>query len=396
MKNNYKNLVECIQQTFGSKILYSKDCLLISDDIYDKIQVRISAQTLRRLMNFIDDGVKISNTSLNYLSIYCGYENYKDFTELYNTDNVIVDSKDINFIKLFFSINPKNSETDENYHNASKNIAKLLYTNNELLNSTSTFLSKNKAAQIFFFERFPFIDTISSGFSIHLTKYIKEKNNFEAQLFGYSLLFFGLALSNKEERSFYINKINAIPDNLISHPFLLARKYASNILDNYLDENSEELEKWISLSIIEATNNKWKKEFINFPYFQFILSDIFNLIERPVESEIMLQICELDYKRLPGFSLDEGYIEALDLIKAINLFQLGNYTDAKRILKRNKSKDIVFIMHDYFLIQRLLVEINFIQSKESIKYKKMHAEIMHLINKTKFYFFKNKLNNLEI
>ena len=112
-------------------------------------------------MNFIDDGVKISNTSLNYLSIYCGYENYKDFTELYNSDNVIVDSKDINFIKLFFSINPKNSETDENYHNASKNIAKLLYTNNELLNSTSTFLSKNKAAQIFFFERFPFIDTIS-------------------------------------------------------------------------------------------------------------------------------------------------------------------------------------------------------------------------------------------
>jgi len=396
LKNNYIDLVECVQKTLGSRILYSKDCILLSDDIYYKIQVRISAQTLRRFMNFIVDGVKISNTSLNYLSVYCGYENYQDFLELYIRNNNNVDSKEIKFIKLFFSINPKSSETDENYHNASKNIAKLLFSNEDLLNSTSTFLSKNKAAQIFFFERFPFIDAISSGYSMHLTKYIKEKKNFEAQLFGNSLLYLGLALSNNSQSSLFLNKINAIPDNLIFHPFPLARKYASNILDNYLTNNSVELEKWILLSINEASNDRWKKEFIYFPFFQFILADIFNLIERPIESEIMLQICELDYKRLPGFSLDEGYIEALDLIKAINLFQLGKLNDAKRILKRNKSKDIVFIMHDYFLIQRLLVEINFIQSKESTKYKKMYAEIIHLINKTKFYFFNNKLNNLRV
>ena len=252
MKNNYKDLVESIQKTFGSRILYSKDCLLLSDDIYDNIQVRISAQTLRRLMNFIHDGVKISNTSLNYLSTYCGYDNYNDFIEFYNGNNVLVDSKDIKYIKLFFSINPKNSETDENYHNVSKNIAKLLLRDNDLLSSTSTFLAKNKSAQIFFYERFPFIDGLSSGYSIHLSKYLKEKNNYESQLFGMSLLYFGYAMSNNSKRSDVLKLINAIPEEQIYHPFPLARKFASNILEHYLNQNEFELEKWINLSIMAS------------------------------------------------------------------------------------------------------------------------------------------------
>lgn len=388
MKNNYKDLVESIQKTFGSTLLYSKDCLLLSDDIYDNIQVRISAQTLRRLMNFIDDGVKISNTSLNYLAVYCGYENYKDFIKQYNDNTKIVDSKDIKYIKLFYSINPKNPSLDENYHNASKNIAKLLLRDNDLLNSTSTFLAKNKSAQIFFYERFPHIDALSAGYSIHLSKYLKEKNNYESQLFGNCLLYFGFAMSNNVKRSFFLKLINAIPEEQIYHPFPLARKFASNILEHYLNKNELELEKWINLTIKEASEiSKWKREFINFPYFQFIIADVFNLIERPVEAEEILKICELDYKRLPGFTLDEGYIEALDLIKAINLFQLGKVSESKRILKRVNSKDIIFIMHDYFLIQRLIIELKMITSKTSRKYQLKETELNRLINKTKFYFF---------
>lgn len=388
MKNNYFQLIKSIENTLGDKILYSKDCIYLSEDIFDKIQIKISAQTLRRFYGFIDDGVQISNSTLNYLAAYCGYENYKDFIKLYNDNTKIVDSKDIKYIKLFYSINPKNPSLDENYHNASKNIAKLLLRDNDLLNSTSTFLAKNKSAQIFFYERFPFIDGLSSGYSIHLSKYLKEKNNYESQLFGMSLLYFGYAMSNNSKRSDVLKLINAIPEEQIYHPFPLARKFASNILEHYLNQNEFELEKWINLSIKEASNiSKWKREFINFPYFQFIIADVFNLIERPVEAEEILKICELDYKRLPDFSLDEGYIEALDLIKAINFFQLGKVSESKRILNRIHSKDIIFIMHDYFQIQRLMIELKMIKTKSSKKYQLKETELNRLINKTKFYFF---------
>ena len=98
-------------------------------------------------------------------------------------------------------------------------------------------------------------------------------------------------------------------------------------------------------------------------------------------------------KRIPDFNLDDGYLEALDLVKAINLVQLGKNKDAKRILARSKSTEILFIMHDYFHIQRLVVELNFVKSESSLKYKKMHQEVCRLIKQTGFYFFKRKIKN---
>ncbi len=392
MKKDYQHIKEAIENTFGKKILYSKDCIELSEGIYQKIHVRISFQTLRRLFGYIIDGVKISNTSLHYLSIYCGYENFENFINDYQKSNELIDAKDIKYIKLFYAINTSNTQQDENYHNASKNIALLLFKNKALLNATSTFLSKNSTAQIYFFERFPFIDMLSSGYALHLKKYLNEKKDTEAQLFGNCLLYLGYALSNNPLRSKIITIINSIELDQTTHPFPIGRKYACNILENYLNNNTTELERWIALSMKEAINiNKRKKEHNNFPYFQFILADVFNLIERPKEAKQMIEICELDYKRVPDFTLDNGYLEALDLVKAINLLQLNKPADSKRILNRLKSTDIVFIMHDYFLIQRLLVEIKLIKSKQSIKYKKMYQEITSLIDKRNFLFFKKKL-----
>ena len=119
-----------------------------------------------------------------------------------------------------------------------------------------------------------------------------------------------------------------------------------------------------------------------------------NLIERPQVASEIIAICELDYKRVTDFNLDNGYLEALDLIKAINLVQQGKIKNAKRILARSNSKDILFIMNDYFLIQRLLVELSFIKSQKSSKYQKMHQEIIRLIDQTGFYFFKTKFKYL--
>lgn len=385
----YQSLILQIQFRYGNEILFSKDCEQLSEDIFDITSKKISAQTLRRLFGFINDGVKISNTSINFLAQYCGFENYEDFLKYNKTKVSEVDSKDIKYIKLFYSISPNGSSFDDNYHNASKNIAKLLLKNEQLLAKTSTFLAKNKSAQIYFFERFPFIDKLASGYNLHLKKYIEQKKNTESLLFGNCLIYLGYALSNDNKRSTYLKFINSIKlDENTIHPFPLARLYVSNIIENYILKDSIELENWIKKSIRQAYSiNKTRKEFLNFPYFQFILADVLNLIERPHEAHEILEICELDYKRLPDFSLDEGYIEALDLIKAINFFQLGKISESKRILKRIHSKDIIFIMHDYFQIQRLKIELKMIKSKASKKYKTKEKELNRLIHKTKFYFF---------
>ena len=167
----------------------------------------------------------------------------------------------------------------------------------------------------------------------------------------------------------------------------------SNILEHYLNNNSIELEKWIKESLNESAKvYKLKKEYSIFPFFQIIIADVLNLINRPNEAAEIIKIAELDYKRIPNSSLDTGYFEVFDLIKAINLFQLGKINDAKRILKRTKSTDVIFIMHDYFLIQRLMIELQLIQSKKSLKYVAKCNELKKVIRKTNFTFFENKLN----
>ncbi len=390
--DQFQKLRNKIQSTYGEEILFSKDCIPLSEDLFSRIKSKISPQTLRRLFGFIKDEIKISNTSLQLLSNYCGYENYNDLLNG-NTVGKALNESEVKYIKLFFSISSNNLGFDENYHNASKNISKLLFSNSNLLNKTSTYLSKNPAAQVYFFERFPYLDGICSGYEIHLKKYLFEKRNQEAQLFGNCLMYLSYALSNNSKRKSQIKLINSLPIEDKIHPFPFARMFASNIMENYLNNNVEELEYWISYCLKEANKpDKSKKEYINFPYFQFIIADVFNLIERPYEAEEILRIGELDYKRIPDTTLDEGYIEALDLIKAINLFQLGKISECKRMFKRINSKDIIFVMHDYFLIQRLIVELRLIKSKASTKYITINNQLLNLIEKTNFTFFLDKIS----
>ena len=44
-------------------------------------------------------------------------------------------------------------------------------------------------------------------------------------------------------------------------------------------------------------------------------------------------------------------------------------------------------MHDYFQIQRLIIELKMIKIKTSKKYQLKETELNRLINKTKFYYF---------
>lgn len=395
MKKENLALINCIEKTWCRKVVYSKDCNALSDDIYQKISIKISSQTLRRVFGFIKDGVQTSKTTLNLLANYVGYERLEDLIEQYTEDSKFIDPKDVQYIKLFYGITPFKTMDDDNYHNSSKNISKILYDKPELLSHISTFLSQNKAAQVYFFERFPFIDKLSNGYEVHIKKYLNEKVDAEAQLFGNCLLYMGYALANKDKRSEVLHKINEISINDDIHPFPIGRKFACNIFEHFLNGNQEKLDYWIKESLIVAnTISSRRKEYNNFPFFQFILADVLNLVERPHEASEIITICELDYKRVTDFNLDNGYLEALDLIKAINLVQQGKINNAKRILARSNSKDILFIMNDYFLIQRLLVELSLIKSQKSTKYQKMQQEIIRLIDQTGFYFFKTKFKYL--
>ena len=121
-----------------------------------------------------------------------------------------------------------------------------------------------------------------------------------------------------------------------------------------------------------------------FPYFQYIMADAFNLIQDYESAYKMIQICDLDYNRIAEGKIASGYFEALDLMKAICLGNLNKKEQAIRILNRISAHDIVFIQHDYFLLQRYLLEIKFSNSRNKKLFIKRFND---LVFKSNFLFF---------
>src|SRR3954447_26003216 len=78
------SLKEEIEETFGKKINVSRDCILLSEEVYGKISLTVNPNTLRRLFGLIKSDYSPSYTTLDILSRYCGFASFEEFKRLKN------------------------------------------------------------------------------------------------------------------------------------------------------------------------------------------------------------------------------------------------------------------------------------------------------------------------
>jgi len=382
-------LLKEIQSRFGRDITFASECEELSHHIYKCIHVQISAQTLRRLFGFIKDGTDPSATTISYLLRYCGFDSMQEMlkhSEVHNNSRPGLDK--IRFIKEFYTIELSEG-ADYNYQKACGNIARQLLQDPLLLNSLSGFLSSNPVAQVFFFERHPYIDGLCTGYAKFLMLYLQEKKSPEAQLFANCFLHLGCFLSqNNLEAYKYIGKINQIKINNSIHPFVQARKIMANLTHACLVRNGEEIENWTESAFKEERNQlRGQSKEAYFPFFQFILADAFNLIGKFDKALEMVQIAERDYIRQPNSPIETGYYESLSLIKAIALYHTGKKNNCKSLLNKLNKEDIIFSSKKYFLLQRLNLEFQLAQAQSTDKKRKIAERINTLVQETGFTYF---------
>jgi len=177
----------------------------------------------------------------------------------------------------FYDIEVK-EEADMNYHNASKNFALRILFNPALLSKLSSSLASNPVSQIYFFERFPYIDGPGlPEYKRAIQQYLQKKTP-EAQIFGNTLLFLSDFLCNKSQNlKKYHFRMMKFDVNESMHPFAIARFVGTNILNAHL--NNENLEYWMDKA--KSWNNcflkKRKLKFWSYPYFQHMIADYMNL-----------------------------------------------------------------------------------------------------------------------
>lgn len=384
---NQEKLKQLIENRYGKSISFSNECEELSMHIKKTINAIISPQTLRRVLGFIKDDVVPSKRTMHYISLYCGFENIQKLTESFSQElkNSSAEAEKLELIKEFYNIDLYEI-VDINYQRACGNIAKLIIKNPKLFQQLSGYLSKNPVSQVYFFERYPYISGLCSGYEIHLKKYLQEKKTNEAKLFGNCLLFLGAYLSNNiKDQKKYLDIINSIDKLDKIHPFPRARKIMSNVLYAYQCNDIASLNYWTKRSFEEEKilQKEWKNKNV-FPFYHYLMVDCFNLIGDYESSYQFVKIAELDYKSYNDGTIEKGYYESFDLMKAISLFHIGLKSDAKRILNRTESSAFQFTFKEYHLIHRLKLEIKFCANSESAKKQKLQLELDNLIQQTGF------------
>lgn len=83
MNDSLKNLLAKVENTVGRSILTKSDFEYLSIRIFDSTHMTISPTTLKRLWGYFPQGPQYTPRThiLNILSVYVGYQSFKDFVE---------------------------------------------------------------------------------------------------------------------------------------------------------------------------------------------------------------------------------------------------------------------------------------------------------------------------
>jgi|GEM_PF-1015889 len=383
-----------IRYRFGRQLAFATQCNELSLHIASSIHKNISPQTLRRVLGFIHDQTTPSETTLHYLANYCGFSSMQALIDsgIGNSSyNPHIDDRAL-LIEQFYTIE-LSGDYDFNYQKACGNIARIILADEELQMRLSGFLCRSKQAQIYFFERHPYIDGLSGNYRKLIQQYIQEKKNPEAQLFSYSLLHLGSFLANRiREADSLFEKVNNIEANKSIHPFVQARVAMTGLLQAFATQNKVQYTYWKEQMIAgEMRQPRDASLRAYFPFFQLIAAEAFNLTNDYDESLRMCEIADSDYRATSNSPIEEGYYTHLKLNRSIALAYTGKESEARILLKELKSKEFPFIMQKYCLIQQKLLELHLTNQDSLKKRPSLITEVKQLISETSFTFFLSKI-----
>jgi hypothetical protein len=395
-KRNYlkKQLLEELKNftnnTFTQPIDHSFQCEELSKHIKKVTGSYISAQTLRRLYGFIKSDFYPSVKTINVLALYNGFPNWHSFIEQVANKNFrpLTLDQEASLYLSFYEIDIK-EERDMNYHNASKNIALRILSNPQLLSKLSSSLASNPVSQIYFFERFPYIDGLASPiYKRGIQLYLQKKTN-EAQIFGNSLLFLSAFLSNNErEMDRIYEKLMEFKINENIHPFAVARYLGSSILylqlkNKSLNELLEQINHWNQFFLPKEKVAIWQ-----YPYFQHLMACYLNVAGLFDESYKIIRSIRMEDEE---YEIESGYKEILQVITSIARHSLTSFNYKNWFADESEKyfETISPLFKNFYRLQALCVYRSLLEGK---KREKVNEKIQRLVNQTGFVYFANFLD----
>jgi hypothetical protein len=241
-----------LENSFGRKIVSSRDCLQMVEDIYQKTGYTINANTLRRFFGLVKTDYSASPSTLIILSKYCGFDSIDDFEKVslkeYSDPYINKDEVLHYLISLF-----KNLDVNEGYSTLAVNMVhqtvNFLERNPSLIDKFQREMAKIPAGQHYYFEQSVNMDRLNDYYGDGLRYYLRaNQNNNEAKAFAHSVLVFKYwLLESFSLVEKHMAELTSLPINQNFPPHILGRYIAARLY--YANACNESVEK----TLIDAT-----------------------------------------------------------------------------------------------------------------------------------------------
>lgn len=373
-----------IENVFGRRIVSSRDCIQLSDQIFTRTKAQLNPNTLRRFFGLVKADYPPSHSTLTILSKYCGFQSIDEINTITKTETVEVESNHsiLGFLNsLFRDVYVKDPE-DTTFLSLMVNTVNFLNRNPVLADKFQVQIAKTKNGQEFYFEKFVNIDKLNNYYGNGLRYYYAENTTTRANIFAHSLLTYRYWLTNSKDMvEQHYNVLSEETLNASVPSFVCARYYAAMIYHANTNSNCAED---IILSAYKHYSSLNKNNSISsFPHFELYLAEALVLTGYFDEGLYFIEQAEKAYKEKEDYGHWKFFQEFL-LLKSIALYKTKKYVDAEAVFNKINPADFCFLRKSFSNILYLLL-IKLLKRPSS----KQEEQLDELIDATGFCHLKN-------
>lgn len=369
-----------IEQTYGKHIYTSRDCLLLSREIFKKTKAQVNSNTLRRLFGLVKTTHNPSDATLNILAKFCGYQSWEEVPENYpdGEEEFIPRQYIINFIAgILKELSPSN-RSDPTQSTLYKHLILFLSKNPSIARAFQMHLLNMEETNISYFEHFIYLDKINDFYGDGLRKYAVKNSTDEVDLFSYNLLVFRYWLTMETESlnntyaKISTEKRNNCSDIVLKSLVYAAKLYHAHANNLCAEKAIQEIKRFYLSSSAHVEGNQQLFSFKQNLAQALIFTGHYD------EGLYYLELALDNYTELNCSENTDAY-QLLSLLKVVSLYQMKQLKAAEKLFEHIQPSQFGFLSKQFCTIIYMSLSLALKSSRPSDK-----QELSLLIAETGF------------
>ncbi|MBC7950076.1 MAG: hypothetical protein H7Y42_19485 [Chitinophagaceae bacterium] len=278
MKQNFlASLRKELENSFGRKIISSRDCIQLVEDIYKKTGETVNANTLRRFFGLVRADYPPSSSTLTILSRYCGFNSMHEIEEISSNENPEANvSKEevLRYMVALFKHTQVVGNEEKTFFPLVEQTMIFLERNPTLIDKFQREIAKTSTGQFYYYEKLANIDRLNGYYGDGLRHYLRSKSNEEGKIFAHAMQIFRYWLTkNKEQLIEHMTEITTIepppncPDHILGR-LIAAKLYYANVKNESIDKILSEAKRYHAGIIASREDSPF-----SFPDFELIIGE---------------------------------------------------------------------------------------------------------------------------